>query len=275
MAATEGDQVMTLDTLYQFMVKEFGGLKGELTKIREDLGKEKEKREAVEARVKTVEDDQVQLKNQIKSLQDDVIFLKENVNDREQYARSWSIRITGLSVSKEDEVKLGKDSAVMKTAYDRVLKPILNAAKAKGDITTVPTAYHLLLENGHYIYRRGGDKGAAGGPREGGGEGVQHQIPPIIVRFCSRHLRNVVLRNKKNATPKPTDAEVAMGAKRYGIFEDLTVKNFKLLRSAIEEKRILKCWTIDGKLRFITDQEPERVRSLGDCRTVAEFFKPK
>ena len=193
MADTEGNQVMTLDTLYLYMVKEFGGLKDELTKIREDLGKEKEKekREAVEARVQIVEDGQVQLKNQIKSLQDDVIFLKENVNDREQYARSWSIRITGLSVSKEDEVKLGKDSAVMKTAYDRVLKPLLNAAKAKGDITTVPTAYHLLLENGHYIHRRGGDKGAAGGQREGGGEGVQHQIPPIIVRFCSRHLRNL------------------------------------------------------------------------------------
>ena len=43
MTDTEGNQVVALDTMYQCMVKEFGGPKGELTTIREDLGKEKEK----------------------------------------------------------------------------------------------------------------------------------------------------------------------------------------------------------------------------------------
>ena len=45
-----------------------------------------------------------------------VVYLKENVNHLDQYARSWSIRNTGLSVSMEDEVKHGKDSVVKKTA---------------------------------------------------------------------------------------------------------------------------------------------------------------
>ena len=40
--------------------------------------------------------------------------------------------------------RLGKDMAVIKWAYDRVLKPILTAAKAKGDMEMLRTAYHTL-----------------------------------------------------------------------------------------------------------------------------------
>ena len=125
-------------------------------------------------------------------------------NHREQYSRSWSLRISGLQVPREEIERLGRDRGVMKYVYDRLLKPILNAAKAKGDIETVPGAYHLLLENGHHVFTRQGRQGGVRGGEGGAtaeGEGRAHQIPQIIVRFCSRYMRNVVLRNKKASTP--------------------------------------------------------------------------
>ena len=183
------------------------------------------------------------LKSKVDSMEKEMKEVQSNVNDREQYARSWSVRINGLNVSKEEEDKLGKDRAVMKKAYEKVLKPILLAAKEEGAIETVPASYYNLLENGHkltYIQRPGT---TAGGP------------PAVIVRFSSRFMRNTVLRYKRRFMPTPTTAEVAAGAARYSIFEDLTKVNFRLLKGLIADPRFSKCWTVDGKLRFILAED--------------------
>jgi len=184
------------------------------------------------------------LETKVEQLQKETKELLGNVNDREQYARSWSIRINGLSVSKEDEEKFGKDRAVMKKAYDKILKPILVAAKEEGALETVPASYYNLLENGHklpFIKRPGASPSKPSGP------------PAIIVRFSSRFMRNTVLRHKKKHMPIPSIAEVAGGSSKYSIYEDLTKANFNLLRSLIGDTRFSKCWSVDGKIRFILD----------------------
>ena len=91
--------------------------------------------------------------------------------------------------------RLGKDMAVIKWAYDRVLKPILTAAKAKGDMEMLRTAYHTLEK----------------------GKWASHHLR--MKRWCrrsfsSRFLLNEVLNNKKTITPQSTDAEVAGGFNR-------------------------------------------------------------
>ena len=253
----------TLKDMYEFMKSEFSKLNSNYQEIKEQLSQQKEVTIKLEEKVKTLEDENKEMKVEINNLKSGVNTLERNVNDREQYARSWSVRISGLKVPKEEEERLGKDRAVMKWSYDKILKPILNAAKTKGDIETVPSAYHTLLENGHYIYKKQRGRAADGG----------EDIPHIIVRFCSRHMRNVVLRNKKASTPTPTSAEVVAGVKKYSIYEDLTAANYKLLKSAIDDKRILRAWTVDGKLRFVEEGDPSKVKTLGKHRTVEEFFK--
>lgn len=175
----------------------------------------------------------------LERLEKDMKELQANVNDREQYAWSWSVRINGLHVSKEEEEKLGKDRAVMKKAYEKILKPILVAAKEEGALETVPSSYYNLLENGHKLAytQRPGAKTA--GP------------PAVIVRFSSRFMRNTVLRFKRRFMPTPTTAEVAAGAARYTIHEDLTKVNFRVLKTLIADSRFSKCWSVDGKIRFL------------------------
>ena len=91
------------------------------------------------------------LEKQLESLIKDMKYIKGSLNGREQYARGWSVRVFGLHVGAEEEKKLGKDRAVMKKAYDKIIKPILTEAKAKGEIETVPTAWYNVLENGHKL----------------------------------------------------------------------------------------------------------------------------
>lgn len=185
------------------------------------------------------------LQEKVVSLEKELMVAKESLNDREQYSRNWSVRIFGLSVTKEEEEKLGKDRAVMKKAYDKVLKPILQAAKDAGSIESVPSSYYNLLENGHALRPRHDPQG-----------GKKPGSPSFIVRFSSRFMRNVVLRHKKDHMPRPTTAEVAAGVSKYSMYGDLTQVNFRRLRSMIEDERFAKCWSVDGKVRFILQNDP-------------------
>ena len=202
------------------------------------------------------------LEKEKKRMEMEIKEVQANVNDREQYARSWSVRINGLSVSQEEEEKLGKDRAAMKKAYDKVLKPILLAAKEEGALETVPTSYYNLLENGHKLSYSQRPGAKAAGP------------PAIIVRFSSRLMRNTVLRYKRRFMPSPTTAEVAAGISRYSIHEDLTKVNHSLLRGLIADSRFAKCWSVDGKLRFtLAADSSNRVHYVGSVhQSIDEIF---
>ena len=184
----------------------------------------------------------VVLENKVEALQKKVAELRGADNAREQYARGWCVRVFGLHVGDEEERKLGKDRAAMKKSFDKIIKPILTEAKAKGDIETVP-AWYNVLENGHKLKVR---RGAADS------QSKTTQPEPIILRFISKHMRNVVLRNKKDAIPKPSAAEVAeFGITKYRIAEDLTRQNFTLMQSLWASDKGSSAWSIDGKLQFI------------------------
>jgi hypothetical protein len=76
--------------------------------------------------------------SKIVNLETKVKQLKEIVNHREQLARSLCVRIVNLPVA-EDEIN-GPDpaAATAKLAYERVIRPLLTAAKTKSKISSVP-----------------------------------------------------------------------------------------------------------------------------------------
>ena len=127
----------------------------------------------------------------------------------------------------------------MKKAYNRLIKPILNEAKLKGEIETVP-AWYNVLEKGHKL--RQSKKAKETNPKA---------PPPIIIRFSSKYMTSTVLRNKKKSIPTPTLAEVTeTGVKVFRIAEDLTVHNFFLLRNMWDDARVENARTIDGRIRY-------------------------
>ena len=62
--------------------------------------------------------------------------LRNSLNEREQYARSWSMRVLNVPVPKESE---SDTRLVMQSVYDNLIHPILEGARTSGAIDSVPT----------------------------------------------------------------------------------------------------------------------------------------
>ena len=98
------------------------------------------KLDAVEKRLENLEE----LQRGLKSVTIEVDNIRMKQNDIEQESKACLIRINGLSVVEADIKELGYEKAIMKKAYDKVIKPILTAAKNSGDIDSVPVLLNVL-----------------------------------------------------------------------------------------------------------------------------------
>ena len=131
----------------------------------------------------------------------------------------------------------------MQTVYDNLIQPILEGARANGDIEHVPSC-EALLETAHIL------PGKGDGPK------------PVIARFFSRYWRNVVFRNRKDFSPRepstaiPTPSNnTRSGAARtprmkYPFFEDLTRATFTKLTAIKQQEGVISAWTVNGSIRF-------------------------
>jgi len=181
----------------------------------------------------------------IKTLTSEVTVLKEKVNQLEQIQKGNAIRLYGFPGS-NDEVGLATK------VYDRVLKPILTAARAKGDIPTVPQINNTV----EGVFRAGRFAAGSGKPP-----------PPVIIKFSSTSTRLAVLKNKRSSMPAPTEGEKAAGIKRFVIAEDLTTPTYRKLQELLKDDRVVKAWSIGGEIWFVTQGEnvrPKKVRSIFD-----------
>jgi uncharacterized coiled-coil protein SlyX len=187
----------------------------------------------------------------ISSLCKEVRMLKESNNDRDQASRGLTLRLFGLPLTKDEQDGTKTTSSV---AYDRILKPVLSAAKTKGIITSIPQLPTLVSEC--YRARRSGS-----GPPESA------SAPPIIIKFINPLHRLALLRCKKDNTPSPSDSERAAGFKRFVMVEDLTPANHTMLKDLQNDDRVSKVWSVDGRIRFVLsgdDQSVKKVKSVFD-----------
>ena len=75
--------------------------------------------------------------------------VKEATNRSELSSRFLTVRVLGLPASAEERAAVShedRNKAALKTAYDKVLKPILNVAKAKGLLEAVPQPKTIIEE---------------------------------------------------------------------------------------------------------------------------------
>jgi hypothetical protein len=199
----------------------------------------------------------------ITSLCKEVKSLKENINNRDQADRGNTLRLFGLPMSREESDSSKTTAAVV---YDRVLKPILSAAKTKGGVPSVPQLATLVSD----CYRVG----------KPSSPDSSSSAPPIIIKFLNPHHRLAILKHKKDNTPSPSDAERAAGFKRFILVEDLSPANHKLLKDLQNDERVEKVWSVDGRIRFVLsgeDQSVKRMKSVFDSieNIIGSAVKPK
>ena len=83
----------------------------------------------IEELLKISQSENAQLKTDLVNSAQENLKLQAKLNRLEQYNRSWSVRVVGMSIPSEDEEDNQK---VMQHLYDKLLKPILEGAVKKG-----------------------------------------------------------------------------------------------------------------------------------------------
>jgi hypothetical protein len=151
-------------------------------------------------------------------------LLEHGLNKTDQYQRSWSVQITNIPLTADEE---SNPSTVKTKVYDLALKPILVGAHKKGLIPSVPDA-DSLLEVAHMLSAKSGS------------------AKPIITRFYNRNLRAICLRLRKEFATRTSggsrggeesgrtgagagacvDGPDGRGRYSFPIYEDLTRANF-------------------------------------------------
>jgi hypothetical protein len=195
-----------------------------------------------QAKVSVLEDKVTVLESTVKKLETDVSLLKEGANVREQQLKLCSIRVHGFPVTDDELAATDGGKTLASKVYDRILKPILNAAKAKGDISSVPHCSNAIEE----CYR-------AGRPSKTG------KPVPIVVKVANKHLRLAIFKNKRTSTPQPLDNEKTDHVKRFSVVEDLTGPTYRLLKLLQANDSVARAWTVEGNIRFTLSDNPDRI----------------
>ena len=110
-----------------------------------------EKFELLEASLVSVTREKEALKVTVAEQANELAELRNSLNEREQYARSWSMRILNIPVHKDNE---SDTRHVMQAVYDHLIQPILEGVRANGDIDNVPDC-DALLETAHILPGKG------------------------------------------------------------------------------------------------------------------------
>jgi hypothetical protein len=192
------------------------------------------------------------------TLQAEVKHLKEIVNSNEQQKKSLSLRLLGLPPSEEELNGPDANAATAKLAYEKIIRPILTSAKAKGKIASVPSLANTISK----AFRTA--KLSTSSP---------NVTPPIIITVISQNVKIAILTNKKGNIPVPSPPSTGP---RISLNEDLTADTFSLLKSLREDKRVGRVWSVDGNLKYILANDSEnvihRVKSIYD--TVDMILSP-
>ena len=198
------------------------------------------------ARVVVLEEKVVTLGSRLDRQEKEILDLKNLVNNREIASRSSAVRLVGLPVEDDESRAVDGGRAFLNRVFERIVKPVLEAAKAKGDIPQVPTPANTIES----VYRVGRPIACA-------------RPPSIIINFVNKQLRLAVLRHKKGNIPSYGSDQI-----RPFIGEDLTAPTSRMMKLLNADERVFRVWSIEGRLRFTLRSDNTTVH------TVKSVFDP-
>jgi hypothetical protein len=188
------------------------------------------------------------------SVKKDEIISKhtEQINNCEQAMRATSIHILGLPVKKDDN-----PLTILNTVYETIVHPVMVAAHQKGELDTPFPSRRFIIDSAFSIPSK------------------NPASCPVIVKFSSAFIRNLIFSYKNDVLPKNPDPATHRIRPKYAIYEDLTPANFAHLRTLTDDPRTTTIWTYNGMVKFrIKDCETiYRSRSITD--TVDSILKTK
>ena len=184
--------------------------------------------------VKTLQFDVANNSDRITALEREMISVRVNDNAQQQHLRSLTLRLLNLPVSPSES----EDNylSLRNTVYERALKPLLAAAKANKDISTLPQLPNVI--EACFRARVSTQPSPASHP------------PPVIIKLAGRPLKAAIMKHRKHLSPL-LESEKTAGAQRLILVEDLTPANHKVLSALQARKETSKVWSVDGTVKFV------------------------
>jgi hypothetical protein len=210
----------------------------------------------------TLKDKIISLEKENNTIKRELRVAKESTNRYELTSRFLTVRVLGLPVSAEERAASSpedRNKAAVKNAYDKILKPILSVAKAKGHLEVVPQL-KTAIEEGFRINSNAKDK-----------RGVPYP-PPLILRFTHKSFRTAVFLFKREAFA-PTGGASPENL-NFFIVEDLTTPTLNKMKELRADDRVGKVWTTEGQIRFTLVDAPSKVLKFrGVYSPLSEIIK--
>lgn len=163
----------------------------------------------------------------------EMLLLKSSHHKREQRLRSNTIRLFNFPYTLGESLENFK--SLTSKVYDRVIKPTLVAAKAAGDLGSVPQQ-STVIENCFRAYRK----------EE---EPSNRSPPPVLIRLAGPNFKFAIMKNRR-VIPPPSDGERKAGLRSFVLVEDLTPEAHSLLRALQQDSRTEKVWSVNGTIHF-------------------------
>lgn len=226
--------------------------------------------------VVSLRDENKELRSALKQKDEELSDLQRTLNDMEikhnnleQHHRGWGARVLNIPTTPEEEAD---PSAMINKVFNLALLPMLRGAVSLGKLKSIPPP-EQILEVAHVL------PGKPGLPK------------PIIMRFFSRNIRNMIFSLKRDFAEREQDrrrggggagggleegdgaaaGEQGKGRRtgkfKYPLYDDLTKANLAKMRAISQDDRVLACWTVNGQIKY-------RLKSSDQVRRVVSILDP-
>ena len=182
----------------------------------------------VKVEVKALQFEVANHNDRLTALERDMLEQKDMANRQQQQLRSLTLRIFNFPLSPDEAAD--NNAGLRARVYDTVLKPLLTAAKAAKEISSVPQMATIV--EACFRPLNISNKNLTG-------------LPHVIVKVSSKLFKVALMKNRKHL-PKPLSAE----EKPIMLVEDLTPATHKMFTAISKARDMGKVWTIDGNIRF-------------------------
>jgi hypothetical protein len=210
----------------------------------DSFGSQLAKIDTIEKSIGTLIAENVAFREEIREKDKIIDQLTEKVNKLDQSLHSNSIRIHGLPITSATSA-----SHIPGIVFKEVILPIIDTAKQSGDVSPsyTPDIYSTIA-NAFAIPSK------------------KSSTTPVVVKFYSELIRNLVFKHKRNTIPTAPDPTSNRVRPIYSIYEDLTASNHSLLHTFADDSRVKSVWSFNGQIRFKTHQSETvyRASSLSD-----------
>ncbi len=240
----------------------------------DSFGSQLAKIDTIEKSIGTLIAENVAFREEIREKDKIIDQLTEKVNKLDQSLRSNSIRIHGLPITSATSA-----SHIPSIIFKEVILPIIDTAKQSGDIppSYTPDIFFFFFIDRHlalifllflsvYIYSTIANAFAIPSKKS--------STAPVVVKFYSELIRNLVFKHKRNTIPTAPDPASNRVRPIYSIYEDLTASNHSLLRTFADDSRVKSVWSFNGQIRFKTHQSETVYRASSLSNTFDKLVDP-